>query len=310
MINGAKVTANFIASMVQTGTTAVITGAKTTASFVASIVRAGVEAVITSGKITGSLLVSMGKYVLSGWRAAGAIAMQTGAWAAQRLVMLGTALAQGALTVATGIWTGVCAIASGVTWALGAAVAFLTSPIGLVVLAIAGVVAAGIWMYDNWDDIKAWLILLWNDPLKAIDEFVAGAKKMFTGIFDWLGEKWNWIKSLFSEPIKANIQKGDVDVGDMKHNATGTSFFSGGLTEINERGGEIIDLPRGSRIYPAATTQRMLKQEFQNTNSSSRLQVSISGNTFVVREEADMDKIADAFARKLERASMNAGAIG
>lgn len=310
IINGAKVTGSFITSMAQTGTTAVISGAKTTASFVASLVKAGVEAVITSGKITGSLLVSMGKYVLSGWRVVGAIAIQTGAWTAQRLVMLGTAIAQGTLTIATGIWTGVCAIASGVTWALGAAFAFLTSPIGLVVLAIAGVVAAGIWMYNNWDDIKSWLILLWNDPLKAIDEFVVGAKKMFTGIFDWLGEKWNWVKSLFSKPIKANVQKGTVDVGDTDHNATGTGFFSGGLTEVNERGGEIIDLPRGSRIYPAATTQRMLKQEFQNSNSTSKLQVSISGNTFVVREEADFDKIADALARKLERASMNVGAIG
>lgn len=310
VINGAKVTGSFIASMIQTGTTAVITGAKTTASFVASLVKAGVEAVITSGKITGSLLVSMGQYVISGWRVLGSIAMQTGAWAAQRLIILGTALAQGVLTVATGIWSGVCAIASGVTWALGAAFAFLTSPIGLVVLAIAGVVAVGIWMYKHWDEIKAWLILLWNDPLKAIDQFVEGAKKIFTGIFDWLDEKWQGIKKLFSTPITANVRKGavsGVEGAVDEHRAVGTNYFTGGLTEINERGGEIVDLPRGSRIYPAATTQRIIERELGSAGWTPASNISISGNTFVVREEADIKRIAEELVRMAEVASLNFG---
>jgi hypothetical protein len=35
--------------------------------------------------------------------------------------------------------------------------------------------------------------------------------------------------------------------------ANGTSFHPGGLARINERGGEIVDLPRGSRVYPHGT---------------------------------------------------------
>ncbi len=41
-------------------------------------------------------------------------------------------------------------------------------------------------------------------------------------------------------------------------NATGTESFSGGLTYVNENGGELMDLPNGTRIYPAAETRRML----------------------------------------------------
>ena len=41
--------------------------------------------------------------------------------------------------------------------------------------------------------------------------------------------------------------KGLFDIG---HKATGTDYFGGGLTWINEEGGEIVDLPRGTRIIP------------------------------------------------------------
>ena len=33
-------------------------------------------------------------------------------------------------------------------------------------------------------------------------------------------------------------------------NAMGTPYFSGGLTRVNERGGELINLPSGSQIIP------------------------------------------------------------
>lgn len=37
---------------------------------------------------------------------------------------------------------------------------------------------------------------------------------------------------------------------DIGNHATGTDYFGGGLTWINEEGGEIVDLPRGTRIIP------------------------------------------------------------
>lgn len=40
-------------------------------------------------------------------------------------------------------------------------------------------------------------------------------------------------------------------------NAAGNDNWPGGRTEINEQGGEIIDLPNGSRIYPNDISQRM-----------------------------------------------------
>jgi len=42
-------------------------------------------------------------------------------------------------------------------------------------------------------------------------------------------------------------------------NAVGTESWSGGLTYVNENGGEIMDLPTGTRIYPAAESRRMMQ---------------------------------------------------
>jgi len=80
--------------------------------------------------------------------------------------------------------------------------------------------------------------------------------------------------------------------------AKGTSNWQGGIVQVHEQGGEIIDLPRGSRVYPHDKSVRMARKEGKNG-------VLITGNTFNVREESDIDKIADALARKIEKASLN-----
>lgn len=89
--------------------------------------------------------------------------------------------------------------------------------------------------------------------------------------------------------------------------ATGSSFYAGGWTEINERGGEIVDLPQGSRIYPHATTERMIQAELENRQSSGGGPVVVKGNTFYVREEADIDRIAYKLAKLIAQNSLNYG---
>lgn len=43
-------------------------------------------------------------------------------------------------------------------------------------------------------------------------------------------------------------------------NATGTPYFGGGLTEINEHGGEIINLPTGAQIIPSDKSAQMVRE--------------------------------------------------
>ena len=57
-------------------------------------------------------------------------------------------------TVAVKAGTAASKAAATATKALGVAVKFLTSPVGIAVMAIMALVAAGVWLYKNWDTVK------------------------------------------------------------------------------------------------------------------------------------------------------------
>lgn len=77
---------------------------------------------------------------------------------------------------------------------------------------------------------------------------------------------------------------------------TGTSNWPGGLAIIHDRGGEVVDLPQGSRVYPHEKSQKMMTPN-----------INISIANMSVREEADIDRIAVALYNRLELAYSNMG---
>lgn len=78
--------------------------------------------------------------------------------------------------IAIGIWNSVGVIATAVTTGFGTAIAFLTSPITLAILAIGSIIAIGVLLYKHWDVIKAKAIEVWN-----------GIKAKFEEFKNWLG---------------------------------------------------------------------------------------------------------------------------
>ena len=135
--------------------------------------------------------------------------------------------------------------------------------------------AAGIWA-----DIKESAASAWADIGAKASGALAGAQSWFAGTS--LGKWWD-------------------------HNATGSEYYAGGLTEVNEHGGEIIDLPGGSRIYPHATTERMLAKQFSQAAPAGAPTVTISGNTFIVRQESDIQQIAYELAQLIMQGQENYG---
>ena len=84
------------------------------------------------------------------------------------------------------------AIATGATTAFGAAMAFLTSPVTLVIAAIGAAIAIGVLLYKNWDTISAKAKSLWN-----------GIKDTFSKIKSTISEKINGAK----DAVKSGIDK-------------------------------------------------------------------------------------------------------
>lgn len=149
-------------------------------------------AVDTVLKAIADALKSIGDFVDSHKEDIQAIAIEIGSFAA----------AYGLVNAALTVWNIVAGIAAGVTTALGAAVAFLTSPIGIAVLAIGALIATGIMLWKNWDTISAKAKEIWgalkdwfNQTCQSIGKFFSdlwqGIKNTFNGVGNWFKEKFD-----------------------------------------------------------------------------------------------------------------------
>ena len=151
--------------------------------------------VVNSGK----LIVELGKTALE----LGKSALAWGVHAAQMGLAAAAEIAQ---SVAAGV-------AAAATWALNGAIAVLTSPITLVIAAIAALIAIGVLLYQNWDTVVEFAKTAWqglcdfiSGICQAIGEFFSGLwtklQEIFEPIGQWFGEKfqegWDGIVNIFS----------------------------------------------------------------------------------------------------------------
>ena len=143
-----------------------------------------------------------------------------------------------------------------------------------------------------------------NAGAPAVKSEWGGVRAFFSGLFSYVAEG---ASSLFSSAREIIGLQSEGSRGG-GHFASGTSFAPGGWTEVNENGGEIIDLPQGSRVYPHATTMKMLRDSMGGGGSSpipAAAPVTITGNTFHVREEADLDRIAYKLYQLMAKSHVN-----
>lgn len=105
---------------------------------------------------------------------------------------------------------------------LNAVLTFLTSPIGLVVVAIAAVIEIGLLLVKHWDEISAWLQETW-------EKIKSYAESTFGNMFAGLKIVWDGIKNIFSGFIDFIA---GVFTGDWQRAWSGIQQIFGGVTEV------------------------------------------------------------------------------
>lgn len=129
-----------------------------------------------------------------------------------------------------------------------AIIAFMMGPIGWLIYAAMGLIA-------NWDQVKAWFTLLWEDPKAALSQFYDWVMSKLGGLFDWISEKWEWVRSIFSKPIQARVEGSVTANGQsIQHNAKGGIYGKGSfLTTFAEESDEaaipINGTPRAKALW-------------------------------------------------------------
>lgn len=194
---------------------------------------------------------------------------------------------------------------------------------------------------NNWEWIKSTASNLANSLATMFDGAIASIKSKFSELANSASEKLSSIKNAASNVVSnAGSWAYNNTIGRLGF-ATGTSYFRGvpafatgttsfhksALAQINEHGGELVQLPEGSRVYPTAETQQIINRSLQNgdllggipsqifvnngsdSNSDAGSQaaptITITGNSFTIREEADIAKIAHALAEEFLLAQGN-----
>ena len=122
------------------------------------------------------------------------------------------------------------------------------------------------------------------DKIKSFVDLIKKAKQKWD---DWLGGGGGGLNNVLS------AVKDTVD-----NNALGTAYYKGGLTHINERGGEIVNLPKGTQIIPHDVS---VKQG--QTEKAINVYVTVQGN--VIGNESFLDQMGEMFVKKLKTASAN-----
>lgn len=188
------------------------------------------------------------------------------------------------------------------------------NPAILIALAIAALVTAGVLLWKNWDAIKAKAKELWGS-VKAVfggirDSIVGAfdtAKAKVAGVIDWIRKKISAIGDAIEKiPVLGTLFRGvkvvasTVKTAVTGHKATGTSYFKGGVTGINEGGrGEIVNLPSGTQIIPHDVSKKAVAKNGRRLVLYFVIQGNVIGNKAFMEQCGNYaaDRVIEALDR-------------
>lgn len=174
------------------------------------------------------------------------------------IIVIGSfAAAWGLVNIAVGLWNICAGVATGVTTALGTAVAFLTSPIGIAIIAIGALIAVVVLLVKHWDEIKevaqkcwAGICETWNN---VADWFHTN---IVTPIANFFGGLWKGIKngaSTLADFMKSKVINPIVNLFEGMYNSVVgivegivngfIGIINGFINGINRAIGAINDIP-------------------------------------------------------------------
>lgn len=146
---------------------------------------------------------------------------------------------------------------------------------------------------DIFEGLGGMLKMPINGVISMINGAIAGINSISVDIPDWVpgigGEKFG------------------VNIPQLPMLARGTDNWKGGLAQISEKGGEIVDLPSGTRVYPHDETVRKAYADGARRNDGKSVYIAKLADSIVVKSESDIDKIAEALAKKIFETSDNMG---
>lgn len=144
------------------------------------------------------------------------------------------------------------------------------------------------------------LVALCKTPINAVIGIINGAISGLNNINISIPD---WVPGLGGKSFGINIPT-------IPMLYKGTDNWQGGAAMIHDRGGEIVDLPKGSRVYPHDKSVDMARKEGAAAASGTggiSITIQKLADKIEVRSDQDIDRIAEALALKLKKVAFNTG---
>ena len=148
------------------------------------------------------------------------------------LIILGVITVIGPLLVILGfLVTGLSTVIT-VVGTLGTALAFLAfNPIAWVVVAIIGLIAAGIWLIKHWDDVKEFATALWAHVVSGWNSLVATVRSIGSSVLDAIMWPFNEAKKRIQEAVDWIKDRLDFT---KRHSPSVVDIVTNGVDKVNE----------------------------------------------------------------------------
>lgn len=139
---------------------------------------------------------------------------------------------------------------------LASGISFLMSPMGLIVVAIAAVVAAGVALYKNWDKVCEWAGKVKDTVVQAWTNLKTGVTEKANAVKEGVSNAWNTMTSAVSEKMGAmkDMVSGKWDAIKAKYQEAGggiKGIVSGmieGVKQYFTLGFDVINTLTGGKL--------------------------------------------------------------
>lgn len=168
--------------------------------------------------------------------------------------------------------------------------------------------------------------LAWETGLNAMDILTGGkfsamsekVKEAFDKVKGWIEGAINKIKdwnnqrvenkeATFTTTIKQVFQTIGDKISNIGKNAQGTDYWRGGLTWVGEKGPELIELPRGSKVFSNEKSMEMMSGRGKANTNNSNLTIHIEN--FNNSTDKDIEQLAYELEFYRQRVAMGRGGV-
>jgi hypothetical protein len=249
------------------------------------------------------LVKDFSSWVVNNWPAITAVV--AGVVTAMMTLKVANAIAAGIglLKTAMALWRNGTLLATAAQWALNTAL--LANPIGLVIALVVGLAAGLFVAYQKSETFRnavqgvlGWLKDVGVGALELGKKAVDGLVDGFKNVTDWVGKAWDkfmgFVDALKNNPVGTLVDGAKKVAGWVTGGGKG---HHGGLSHVPYDGYN-ARLHKGERVLTAQ------ENKDYNNGQGGGQQPLVTGNTFIVRKESDIDAIADLLYRKLYEAQL------